>query len=116
MTDLRERVTALQKAIGEGKIIEALHEFYATDVVMQENEAQPVRGLQANLKREEEWLDSVAEFRNFEVLSLAVDGNTSFVESAMTYVDKQGNEVGYAQVARAKWKDGKIVDERFYHG
>lgn len=116
MSDIQERVTALQQAIGEGRIIEALHEFYDADVVMQENETEPTRGLQANIEREQAWLESVAEFRAFDVHAIAVSGDTSLVESSLAYVDKQGNEVGYAQVSRAKWKDGRIVDERFYHG
>ena len=116
MSDIQQRVTDLQQAIGEGRIIEALHEFYDSNVVMQENDAEPMLGLKANLVREQAWLDSVAEFRKFEVLAQAVEGDTSFVESAMAYVDKEGNEISYSQVARAKWVDHKIVEERFFHG
>ena len=118
MTDseqqLMKRLEDLCQYIREGKIIEAMHEFYADDVVQQENLDEPCVGLEANLKREQEFVDSIAEFKGYEVLSLGVGGDTTYQECIFDYVKKDGTHVYTAQVARAKWRDGKIVDERFY--
>jgi len=114
-TGVRERVEALQRYIAEGRIIEALHEFYAEDAVMQENTSPPCAGLAANLEREEEFLASVKEWRDFTVVAIAAEGDTTFVESTMDFVTTDGTEVHSEQVARARWRDGKIVHERFYH-
>ena len=111
---LLERVTALHDAIARGEIVEALHEYYAENVEMQEGLQPPTVGLAANLEREQAWLATVAEFKNFEVKSLAVEGDTTFAETVLDYVDTDGNAIHGEQVARARWKDGKIVHERFY--
>lgn len=119
MTPATENVTArardLQQWIAKGKILEALDEFYAEDVEMQENTDTPCRGRAKNIEREKEWLDTVDEFLGFEVKALAADGDTSFVESVMDYRTKDGQTVHVEQVSRAHWKDGRIVRERFYH-
>lgn len=114
--DVRERAEDLQRHIAEGRILEAFDEFYAKDVVMQENDESPIRGFAANREREQQFLDSVAEWKRFEVERIAVDGDTAFVESAMAFRTKDGTDVAQSQVSRTRWRDGKIVDERFYHG
>ena len=50
-----------------------------------------------------------------EVKHIAVVGDTSFAETSMDFTTKDGQEIHQEQVARAVWKDGRIVDERFYH-
>lgn len=109
-----ERTRALQQYIAEGRILDAMHEFYADDVVMQDDSEEPCRGLAANVEREQGFLDAVAEWKAFDVVSIVADDTTSFVESTMDFVLKDGQAVHLAQVSRAVWRDGKIVDERFY--
>ncbi|MGD8498202.1 MAG: hypothetical protein PVG82_04800 [Chromatiales bacterium] len=75
MTDqeqqLMKRLEDLCQYIRDGKIIEAMHEFYDENVEMQENLEPPCVGLEANIQREEEWLASVKEFKSYEVQALA---------------------------------------------
>ncbi len=42
------------------------------------------------------------------------EGNTTFQECTFNYITVDGKEVFTAQVARAIWKDNKIINERFY--
>ena len=113
---IAQRATELQDYIATGRIFEALDEFYAEDVVMQENMEAPIAGRAANIEREKAWLDTVETFTGFTVENLAVGGDVSFVETSMSYIAKDGQKVELTQVSRARWRDGKIVDERFYHG
>ena len=114
-TSIQDRVRDLQRYIQEGRIIEALEEFYDPEVVMQDNLEQPTQGLAANVEREQAWLDSVSEWRGFEVLAIAVQGDTSFAETSMDFVTKDGQVIHQEQTSRAVWRAGKIVSERFYH-
>ncbi|MDJ0520834.1 MAG: hypothetical protein QNJ90_02030 [Planctomycetota bacterium] len=118
MTDqeqqLMKRLEDLCQWIREGKIIEAMYEFYDDSVEMQENLEEPCVGLEANIEREKNWLAMVKEFKGYEVKSLGVGGNTTFQECTFHYVTTEGKEVFTAQIARAIWKDNKIVNERFY--
>lgn len=114
-TDILRRVTDLQQYIAEGRILEAMDEFYAPGVSMQENTDTPTIGLAENIEREKGFLANIAEWQAFEVLSIATAGNTAFVESRSKFKTVDGTEVDSVQVSRSRWKDGKIVDERFYH-
>ena len=113
--DIRRRAADLQRWISEGRIAEALDEFYAPDVAMQENTEPPCVGLPANKRREAEFVASVRAWKRFDVRAIAVEGDTSFVETVMDYVLDDGTAVHTEQVSRAKWRDGRIVHERFYH-
>jgi hypothetical protein len=112
--EIRSRAEALHTAVAEGRLLEAFDEYYAENVAMREGSAEPTVGKAANRAREEAWLATVAEFRGYEVKAIAVDGDVSFVETVMDYVDQDGNAVHGEQVARALWSEGRIVDERFY--
>ena len=118
MTDqeqqLMKRLEDLCQWIREGRIIEAMYEFYDDSVEMQENLEPPCVGLEANIEREKGWLAMVKEFKGYEVQSLGVGGDTTFQECTFHYVTVDEKEVFTAQIARAKWKDNKIVNERFY--
>ncbi len=112
--DVLQLATELHEYIADGRIIDAMHDFYAEEVVMRDNMEEPCRGLAANLEREQAWLDGVAEWRGFEVKAISAVGNTTFAETTMDFVTTDGQTIHSEQVARAIWKDGKIVDERFY--
>ena len=53
---------ALNQAILSGKALEAFEQYYAEDVVMQENSEEPRRGKDFNRKAELEFFSSLASF------------------------------------------------------
>jgi ketosteroid isomerase-like protein len=106
---------ALNDAILSGKALEAFDLYYADDVVMQENSEEPRIGKEVNRKFEVEFFSSLAEFHEGKLLSSAVNGDTTFGEWFVDVTFKNGYRVKLAQVAVRRWKDGKIVFERFYY-
>ena len=56
--NIRERVDQLNGMIQQGKIMEAMNEFYTDDLVMAENDNEPTVGLAANLEREQAFVDN----------------------------------------------------------
>jgi hypothetical protein len=95
--------------------MDAMREFYAEDVVMEEPAYGKTTGLEANLEREDKFVASVKEFKNFDAPKVAIGENCSLYENVMDWVDVNGNEVHVEQVSVAEWRDGKIVHERFYY-
>ncbi|MFO0775175.1 MAG: nuclear transport factor 2 family protein [Nitrospiraceae bacterium] len=112
---LQQRLNSLFDHIRQGKIIEAMHEFYDPQVSMQENRNPPTQGLAANIEREKQFMSSVKEWKGFEVTASAVGENTTFYECTFDFIAQDGKAVHLEQVVVAKWKDGKIVQERFYY-
>ena len=114
-TSVSELDQALNDAILTGKALEAFEQYYADDVVMQENSDEPRIGKDLNRKFEIEFFSSLAEFHEGKLVSSAVNGDTTFGEWFMDITFKNGYRAKMAQVAVRRWKDGKIVSERFYY-
>lgn len=114
-TNLQQRLNDLFGYIRQGKIIEAMTEFYDKDTVMQDNANPPTKGLAANIEREKQFMSGVKEWKGFTVTTSGVGDNVTFYESTSDFVTTGGVPVHLEQVSVAKWKNGKIVHERFYY-
>lgn len=109
------RLHELLDYVRNGRIMDAMREFYADDVVMSEPAYGDTVGLEANLEREQQFVDSVKEFKNFETPTVAIGESVSFYENVMDWIDVEGNAVHVEQTVVQEWKDGKITRERFYY-
>ena len=69
------RIQELLEYVQQGRIMDAMREFYAEDVVMEEPMYGTTPGLEANLEREQKFVDSVKEFRGFEAKNVSVGEN-----------------------------------------
>jgi hypothetical protein len=113
--NLQQRLNDLLGYIRQGKIIEAMNEFYDKDTVMQENVNPPTKGLDTNIEREKQFMSGVKELKGFTVTASGVGDNVTFYESASDLVTTGGASLHVEQVSVAKWKRDKIVHERFYY-
>ena len=114
-TDLQQRLNNLFDYIRQGKIIDAMSEFYDNDTVMQDNANPPTKGRAANIEREKQFLSGVKEWKGLTVTASGVGDNVTFYESTMDFIATNGQPVHLEQVSVAKWSNGKIVHERFYY-
>jgi len=112
---LRQRLEDLFGYIRQGKIVEAMTEFYDQDTVMQENANPPTKGLPANIEREKQFLAMVKEWKGFDVTATGVGDNVTFYESSIDFIATDGKAIHMEQVAVQTWRHGKIVHERFYY-
>ena len=116
--DVRNRVTQLVEYVEEGRIFEAIREFYADGVVMEGGTQPPMFGLEAHVGLEAQdqrhrLPKAVDAWRGFRIKGLGVNGDVSFVECALDFEAVDGTRMSLDQVAVAHWRDGKIVSERF---
>jgi ketosteroid isomerase-like protein len=112
-------ITALDQKLNgmilTGCALDAFEELYADDVVMQENSDEPRVGKEVNRKAEQEFFASIGEWHDGKMLGSAVNGDTSFSQWFMDLTFKNGTRYTLSQVAVRKWKDGKVVHERFFY-
>ena len=113
--NLQQRLNDLFGYIRQGKIIEAMNEFYDKDIVMQENANPPTKGLGPNIEREKQAISGVKELNGFTVTASGVGDNVTFYESTSDFVTTSGVPGHVEQVSVSKWKNGKIVHERCYY-
>jgi ketosteroid isomerase-like protein len=105
----------LNQDVLSGKAMEAFEKYYADDVVMQENSDEPRRGKAVNRKAEEDFFASVEKWNGGACTASAVNGDVTFSEWEYDITFKGGNRMKMNQVAVRHWKNGKIVNERFYY-
>ena len=112
---LEDRLEDLFSYIRQCRILDAINEFYAEDAVMQENSDPPTVGRKANLEREQQFLNTVKEWKRFDITAKGIGEDVTFYETVMDWVASDGTPVHVEQVVVAKWQDGRIVHERYYH-
>lgn len=114
---IKEDVKELNDMISQGKVMEAFEKFYAEDVVMQENSEEPRIGKDTNREFEKKFMENIQEFHEAKLNAVAFSEDG---EKVMNYWDmdvtfKGGQRRKSSQVSVQKWKDGKIVKERFFY-
>ncbi len=109
------RAQSLQKFIMDGRILDAMNEFYADNVSMRENTKPATAGLEANIEREKAFLATVKSWKGYNVKSIAVGDGVTVIESVMEFVDTRNVAHRVEQVSVQRWDGGKIVEERFYY-
>ena len=113
--DLRTNVDQLNQMILEGKILEAFDKFYAPEVQMQDNDF-PVRdGFEVNRQFEEAFVGGLTEFRGAKVINTIISDDIAVNEWWMDYTHKDFGTRNYTQVSVQRWKNGKIIEEKFYY-
>ena len=116
MSSILDNVNDLNSLMLQGKAMDAFEKYYADDVVMQENSMPPTVGKNANRERELAFFGGITEFRGAQIHDIAIGDNVAMIVSSMDYTHKEYGERKYTQVAVQHWKDGKIVNERFFYG
>ncbi|MEM6505628.1 MAG: nuclear transport factor 2 family protein [Planctomycetota bacterium] len=115
MPDKNVRIHELLDYIRNGRIMDAMKEFYAEGVVMTEPAYGATVGLAANLEREQKFVDSVKAFKSFETPAIAVGDGVAIYENTMSWTTVDDQDINVEQAVVQKWEGGKIVHERFYY-
>ena len=101
--------------VERGDFLGAFDEFYADDVVMQENGAAPTVGKAANTEREEGFFATVREIHENRAASVVVDGDRAVIHWQLEYTGADGNRYRLDQLAHQTWRGDRIAHERFFY-
>lgn len=115
MEKLLDKISDLNDLVLQGKAMEAFDKYYHEEVVMQENTSDPTVGKSVNRKREEEFFGNITDFREATPLKVTVGQDVTMVEWHFDYTHKDWGVRNYSQVSVQQWKDGKIIEEKFYY-
>jgi ketosteroid isomerase-like protein len=115
MADLAALDQDLNQLVAQGKALDAFEKYYAEDVVMQENTDEPRRGRAACREAEAEFFASVEKVHRLTFTRSAVGDGVTFTEWELDITFKSGQRMQQSQVSRRLWKNGQVVDERFYY-
>jgi len=117
MSRLKEDVRAFVELVVAGRTLEAMERFHADNVELRENHAAPRVGKAFNLEWEHKSLASLAEPPRTvaRAVTLDADEGVSMIEWDITFVPKGGRPLRLEEVAVQRWRDGRIVSERFFY-
>ena len=115
MTDLKTLVDGLNQMILDGNILSAFEKYYAEDVVMQDNDYPQRIGKDMNRQYEEAFVNGLTEFRGAKVVNTLISDGIAVVEWWFDYTHKDYGVRSYTQVSVQRWKNGQIVEEKFYY-
>ena len=110
----RQRVLDLVSYVEQGRILDAIREFYADDIVMQENLNPPTVGKAANLERERAFFSGI-QVHEHRALSVLVDDDRATINWLFEFTGADGVRYRMDQFAMQQWRDGHIVRERFVY-
>jgi len=108
----------LCQMMDSGQMMEAFEELYHEDVVIKEIPNGTVReGKAAQRKAIHEWQASLKEVHGGGTTSITADEEAGIttIESWFDATFQDGNRWKMEEVGVQKWKDGQIVEERFYY-
>ena len=109
------QLESLLPMLAEGKFVEGMEAFFADDVEIREVGQPAKRGRDHCIAVEKDLLAGVSEFIQYTIHSKGAGGDTTFYEATMEFKTKDGQHVVQNQAVVTTWKDGKIVNERYYH-
>lgn len=115
-TDLKAIFEDIRTLIVQGKTEEVFEKYYADDVVMQDNESPPTVGKAANRQRVQDFFAGVIEFKEPELQTVAFGEDVIISQWSEDFTHRDLGKRIYNQVSVQKWKDGKVIHERFYYG
>lgn len=110
---LKELDAELNQMILDGKILEAFEKFYADECTLQDG-PDVIEGKPANLERETMFVEGLTDLRAVELHDVAIGDDVTMSTWHFDYTHGAWGTNTYDQVAVRKWKDGQIVEERFY--
>ena len=114
--ELLTKANEVTNLLAEGKFIDAMENYLADDVQLFEGNNPAKVGKEFCLAEEHKLLDTVTAFHGYKVVNgPAVKGDTTFYEAVMEFDTNDGTKHRFEQVVRTQWKDGKIINERYYH-
>ena len=109
-----ERVQALIALAEQLRIEEAVQQFYADDVVMQENGNPPTVGKAANLDRERAFWGAITVY-DFRALSFVVSGDRAVINWLLEFAGPDGKRSRVDQLAYQTWRGDRVAHERFFY-
>lgn len=103
----------LNEAVKQGKMLEALDEFYDENCTFQEGNDTPRTGRQVQHDHLSGFFATLKAFNGATLHSQGVGEDTTLTEWTFDMEGPDG-QIVWNEILRRQWKNGRVVSERFY--
>ncbi len=114
--NLSELVSALDQLMVAGQFQQAVDDHYHSEAVFHSNRHDRLVGKAAKQQQVARFVQHIAQIELIDLLSVAVNDNVSLSEFTFAFRWHDGSSTRYAEVIRRHWRDGLVVDEKYYTG
>ncbi|HTV36882.1 MAG TPA: nuclear transport factor 2 family protein [Xanthobacteraceae bacterium] len=108
-------VDDLTAKVVAGKSLDAIDQYYADDVTMQENEQQPRVGKAACRAFEKDFISKIKAKRTFACDGYVISGNKAFIVYRVDIDHADWGTLNMSEVAIQEWSNGKVEHEKFVY-
>lgn len=115
MDNIEKRVTELVALVSQYKIKEALTQFYYQDFHAYENAEGPRIGIEKTMHRIESEKTEMDTLYRLDAKTWMVKEDKSMIHWVCEFKDLTGMYWMVEEVAIAKWKDGKIYEDKYIY-
>jgi len=112
--NLKEQLNQLESLVTQGRILDAVDEFFHHDIVTKDPGQEETKGKAAKRKMLEGFLGGIQKVNGIKLLSSAVGDSVTLSEYIFDFDMKDGSKIYWNEVIRRTWKEGKITNERYY--
>ncbi len=112
---LKKAVDDLTAKVVGGKSLDAIDQYYADDVTMQENEQPPRVGKAACRAFEQDLLSKVKATRTFACDGYVISGNKAYIVYRIDLDHADWGRFNVNEVAIQEWANGKVAHEKFVY-
>lgn len=113
MATLLQLEDAVNSLISSGKILDALDQYFSDDCVFQEGNQPRRPGKAANRKHLEAFFATLKSFNGATLHSQGIGNDVTLSEWTFDLTGPEG-PILWNEVLVRRWKNGKIVSERYY--
>ncbi|NJL75407.1 MAG: hypothetical protein HC892_10630 [Saprospiraceae bacterium] len=111
---LPQKLIHLDQLVSQGNFLEAIDQYFHPEVVCQSNPTDAIYGKQTKYDLIRHFLRGVAQINNCTLHSHAVGGQVTMSEHTFEFTQHDGNKLVWNEVIRRYWKDGLVIDEKYY--
>lgn len=113
-TDIASLEAACAAMVKQGDLLGCLDAYFDADCVFQEGNDEPRQGRAAEHAHLEGFIASLASFNSATLHGTGAGGDMTYSEWTFDMTTKDGQHLIWNEVLAHRWKDGKIVSERYY--
>ena len=114
MSNLKQKVDALDSMVSQGQIIQALEEFFHPEIRTQEGNGDISSGKADKKTMLEGFFSGISSVNEIKLHSNAVGDDVTLSEFTIDLTQNDGSPILWNEVIRRQWKDGLVINERYY--
>ena len=109
-------LSKLDGLVSDGMLLEAVERYFDPSVRTYSNNADMVIGKDDKLKQTHAFVESIAKANDIILHNHSISDEVSFSEFTFDFTLKNGERLLMNEIIRRQWKDGKVVEERYFPG